>query len=67
MSRHKVARAPLGTSFWATPTTPPKACKRCGAPIYWKVTPKGHNMPVDADGRPHPRDCAKKGGRHGRG
>jgi hypothetical protein len=52
-------RAPLGTSLWAVPTGKSKDCKRCGQKIFWKVTRSGKFLPVDPDGRPHARDCAK--------
>ncbi len=59
--RMRSARAPLGTSLWTKPTTPPKTCNRCGGTIHWQLTKNKKYMPVDADGRPHPRDCAKRG------
>lgn len=62
MSSSKFIRGghgPLGTSLWSAPTGKSRACKRCGGAIFWKITRKGKFMPVDADGRPHPKDCAK--------
>lgn len=38
----------------------PKKCKGCGAIIYWVVTLRGRNMPVNPDGTPHWDSCPEK-------
>jgi hypothetical protein len=37
--------------------TEPKACRGCGAQIYWIITPNGKDMPVNADGISHFATC----------
>jgi len=34
-----------------------KACRTCGAPIYWVVSPKGKRLPVNQWGVSHFTDC----------
>ncbi len=43
--------------FPIPPATPVKACRSCGAGIYWIVTAKGKRMPVDPDGTSHFATC----------
>lgn len=38
-----------------------KPCRYCGAPVYWVVSEAGKNVPVDADGFAHNRDCKGPG------
>ena len=38
----------------------PKKCRGCNATIYWVVTPRGRNMPVNPDGTSHWESCSER-------
>jgi hypothetical protein len=39
------------------PDAQASTCRGCEAPIYWVVSPKGRNVPVDEDGTCHFDTC----------
>ena len=50
----------MGSYQWDIPAdAEPKPCKGCGEEIYWIVTRRGKNMPVNPDGISHFETCSE--------
>ena len=43
--------------FPIPPATPPRACRSCGASVFWIITTRGRRMPANADGTSHLSNC----------